>query len=36
LLHVFMHGGHGDHAQDQGQGPASGQHRHGANGGQRK
>jgi hypothetical protein len=36
LLHVFMHGGHGDHAQDQGQGPASGQHQHGANGRQRK
>jgi hypothetical protein len=38
LLHVFMHGGHGDHGQgrDQGQGPASEEHQHGADGGQRK
>ena len=37
LLH-FMHGGHGDHGQDQSQGqePASGQHQHGSEGGQRK
>ena len=40
LLHFFMHGGHGNHGQRQGegqdQGPAPGQHQHGADGGQRK
>ena len=36
LLHVFMHGGHGYHGQHQDQGPASGQHQHGGDGGERK
>lgn len=36
LLHVFMHGGRGNHGQHQDRRPASGQDQHQGDGGERK